>query len=392
MKTFSICSIIMLCGALPLNAQVRAYTLMPGTNIVTYEPGGLTPSVLLLDETETSGESSDKKSDPAYKMYKEAYNLILDEQWDDARKKLAEVVKQYPKSDYVDDAEYWSAVALKHIDRKKAKAAYEKFLAAYPKSNYYDDALADLANLGSTYTVTTSGNDAVVAEGDAHSYSYGIATSGRLADRQMRLAQQKMNRQLRFLTSAGTPRAPRALQLLPGTTMYSDETIDRETRLKMDALNAIGETKEDSLSYKTLRDVAVDRTQPRALRETAMSSLSNFHQLDVLPVFLEIAKKDTSEEIQNLAIDYMGQLSHNKNRSFETLMDLFYAIPKYRKEQMQTVLGSIAEIGNDRAIDFLAKVAKTHEDYDLRSDAVYYLGNIGGDKARAALYEILKGK
>jgi hypothetical protein len=31
------------------------------------------------------------------------------------------------------------------------------------------------------------------------------------------------------------------------------------------------------------------------------------------------------------------------------------------------------------------------EDYDLRRDAVYYLGSIGGENARSALYDILKG-
>jgi HEAT repeat protein len=112
----------------------------------------------------------------------------------------------------------------------------------------------------------------------------------------------------------------------------------------------------------------------------------------VLPVFVEIAKKDTNEEIQNLAIDYMGQLSKNKNKSIESLTELYDAIPSSRTSQRQIVLASIAEIGNEKAVDFLAKVARTSDDYDLRSDAVYYLGNIGGDGARAALYEILKGK
>ena len=49
-------------------------------------------------------------------------------------------------------------------------------------------------------------------------------------------------------------------------------------------------------------------------------------------------------------------------------------------------------MGNDKAVDFLKNVAMSDEDFDLRRDAVYYLGNIGGEKARSALYEILKSK
>jgi HEAT repeat protein len=53
---------------------------------------------------------------------------------------------------------------------------------------------------------------------------------------------------------------------------------------------------------------------------------------------------------------------------------------------------SIAEVGNDKAVDFLTNVALTHENYDLRTNAVYYLGSIGSEKARASLYRILKGQ
>lgn len=391
MKTPCIFYTVMLACMLPLNmpAQTPAVVSVGRLSARNEQPEMLVGSLAVSDENSGMNESPDKKNDVAYKLYKEGYNLVLDEQWERARKVLAEMMNQYPKSEYVDDAEYWSAFALKHIDKKKAKEAYKKFVAENPNSNYYDDAVADLNNLGSTYTVATSGEAVTIAEGNGKSYSYAVAPAARLAQRDMRLAERSLNMKLQHLAM---PRMARTLTPLSGNMFFNDEKIDRETRLKMDALNALGDTKEDSLSFRTLRDVAINKSQPRVLRETAMNTLSDFHQFDVLTVFLEIAKNDTSEEIQNDAINYMGQLSHNKNRSIETLTDLFYAIPKYRKEQTQTVLSSIAEIGNEKAVDFLAKVAKTDDDFDLRSDAIYYLGNIGGDKARAALYEILKGK
>ncbi|MBI4547285.1 MAG: outer membrane protein assembly factor BamD [Ignavibacteriae bacterium] len=373
-------------------------------------------------------ESGDKKDDPAYAVYKKGYNLILGEQWEDARKKLAMVVKMYPKSEYVDDAEYWSAYALKHIDRKRAGEAYKKFILRYPNSKYYDDAVADLLSLNRGRNIVLGkhegenganvyiGDDAtiirvdssgaaiagpdsavIVTSGDSmkisvkkskDGYSYGIAPTIHGADQQMRLSERMLQRQLHSL---GRIRIPRAFAF-PHGFPSDEEKLDPETRLKMDALYALGETKEDSISFRTLRDVAVDPTQPRPLRNAAMDALSNFKKFDVLSVFLEIAQKDTSEEIQTAAIDYIGQLTKNKNRSVEALAELFNSIPKYRAEQLATVLSSIAEIGNDKAVDFLAKVAKMHDNYDLRSDAVYYLGNIGSEKARAALYEILRGK
>ena len=340
------------------------------------------------------GEILGDQKDPAYKMYKSGYDLILDEKWKEARKKFADLIAKYPKSDYVDDAEYWSAYALKHIDAKKALDAYNKFISKYPKSHYYDDAVADLSQLKDEEGYIFSGNGGTnihVKEGQrAFVTPEGMVVgkaNGKLFgysfDRNMR----RMQRQLRAVTVA-TPRAVPQ----PWGISSSDEKLDPETKLKMDALYAIGETKEDSTSYKALRDVALDRSQPRQLREAAMDALSDFRKFDVLPVFAEVAKTDTSEYMQNTAIEFVGRHSKDKNRSVETLMDLFSAVPKYREEQLGTVLYSIAEIGNDKAVDFLATVARTHENYNLRSDAVYYLGNIGGDKARAALYEILKEK
>lgn len=362
--------------------------------------GSIAEFELSIREAEPAG-SGDKKKDPGYELYKVGYHAILNEDWAKARKEFRDLISRYTTSDhkhlseYVDDAAYWSAYAFGHleIDKEKAFTAFKEFIVKYPESNYFDDAVAEMHRLKSGESVYYSGDasSTAIAPGGTlftesvgkggYSYSYAVAPRIQAA------------RQLRQLTRrvGSIGKVPTA-QLFPPGFSRSNEKIDPETRLKMDALQAIGATKEDSISFQTLRDVAVDTKQALTLRETAMDALSNFSHFDVLPVFLEVAKRDTSEELQNIAIDYMGQISRNKNRSFETLAELFSAIPKTRVTQLQAVLGSVAEIGNEKAVDFLARVAKTEQNYDLRREAIYYLGNIGGDKARAALYEILKGK
>jgi HEAT repeat protein len=182
-----------------------------------------------------------------------------------------------------------------------------------------------------------------------------------------------------------------AIPPMPPMNPFEEEKLEPGTRLKMEALYALGE-KEDEKAYQTLKEVALDQKQPRPLREAAIHSLSDFKKFDVLPVYMEIVRKDTNEEVQNSAIQYISQLGKDKNKSVETLAELFSTVPKRRTGQLETILFAVADIGNDKAVDFLTMVARTHESYDLRSDAVYYLGNIGGDKARAALYDILKGK
>jgi len=338
-----------------------------------------------------SAETMDAKDDPGYAMYKEGYNLVLDEQWKEAREKLEGMIKQFPQSSYVDDAQYWSAFALKHLDKKAAVNAYKQFITKYPNSNYYDDAVADLSQLESGDGAAPS-----AASGQTFSYSYSTpaipsqpampAQSPVVLERSMR----DMERKLRTLNNA-----PRLSPLSRSYTVQSwgqEEKTDPETELKIEALYAIGNGKEDDKSFQTLKNVALDFKQSTRLRQAALDALSDFKKYDLMPVYLEIAKHDTAEEMQNLAIDFISSNTKDKNKSVSTLIDLFNAIPHNRLEQKRTIFYFIADVGNDRAVDFLATVARTNDDYDLRREAVYYLGSIGGDKARSALYEILGGK
>ena len=196
------------------------------------------------------------------------------------------------------------------------------------------------------------------------------------------------------MPNVGTPVPVPILHFTPmvAGNLLSDEKLDPETQLKMDALYAIGDTKEDEKSFQALKDVALDFKQPERLRYAALDIVSNFKKFDVQSIYTEIARRDTNEHMQSYAIDYISNNTKDKNKSVLTLIDLFNATPKSRNEQKRRIFYAIAEVGNDRAIDFLSTVARTNDNYDLRREAVFYLGTIGGDKARTALYDILQGK
>ncbi len=401
------------------------------------------------------------QQDPAYATYKKGYALILNEQWKEARKLFEEVLAKYPNSEYRSDAEYWSAYALRHLDRKKAVQAYENFLAQYQANNrYFDDAMADLAALEADAVVAPQSPDSIRELLRAGKAPKALAINGFTPDlRGLEHSLRQMGRSMR--RSMNPLRIMRMPMPLAWTGhAFDDRPMSPQTKLKADALMALGEIKEDDKSFQTLREVALDQTQDPPLRMIAMRSLTNFRKFDVLPVFVEVAKKDTNQAIQSTAIVAIGEVNRDKDKSLQALTDLFYATPKHRTEQLETILDavaqlgnehalnflagiarqndygdvqssaidyisqagkdknrsvellgeiytsiprdrqepratviySVADIGNDRAVEFLIKVARTDPNFDLRSDAIYYLGNIGGDKARAALYDILKGK
>lgn len=90
------------------------------------------------------------QDDPGLTLYKAGYSAILSKQWTDARKKFEELLRKYPRSKYVDAAEYWNAYALAQTDRRKGADAYRKFIRKYKGggSEYLDDAVADMQKFG----------------------------------------------------------------------------------------------------------------------------------------------------------------------------------------------------------------------------------------------------
>lgn len=390
---------VMLAAALGIpavmDAQQDAITpqpLSPRRNLHT------TPLPPLFAQLSAPDDLGGDKTDPAYKTYKEGYDAVLDERWNDAIKKFAEVTSKYSTSDYVDDAEYWTAYALSHVDRKKAVSAYERFMEKFPKSRYMDDAVADLGNLNPMVVVSSSGGDStrITVTTSPRAYAYSL-TQGTVSA-QLRKAEAMERRLNRQLSRSFTPRPlhiPPVSMRLPSLAMWDvnrDEKLDPETRVRLEALYAVGDTKEDETSFQTLKDVALDRRQNVRLREAAIEVLSDFKKFDVMPVFLDLAKKDTNERIQDAAIEFIGRTNKDKNKSVDALISLFNSIPGSQKNRLENVLYTIADVGNDKAVDFLAGVARSHENYELRSDAVYYLGTIGGERARTALYQILRNK
>jgi tetratricopeptide (TPR) repeat protein len=327
-------------------------------------------------------QKAEDKSDPGYALYKKGYALILGEQWKEARKTFEGLLARYPRSSYSDDARYWTAYSYKETDRNKALDLYRKFIDEYPKSSYYDDAVADFNSLQGNNGFPT------IAPG------VGVASFPAMTPRPsavlppMRNLQRDLRRELRQLHRMGLEHAtPRAVFEMP-----PEENLDKATRLKMDALYALGETKEDDKSFTTLKNIAIDMHQPRPLREAAMDALSNFTRHDVLSVFVEVARNDTNSDIQGFAVDFIGENGGDKNHRVAVLEDLYRTLPKERRDQRATIVYTIANVGNDRAVEFLKRLALSDDDYDIRRDAVYYLGNIGGEQARSALYEILQGK
>jgi HEAT repeat protein len=209
--------------------------------------------------------------------------------------------------------------------------------------------------------------------------------------REVERAMRDANREMRRAGArvAVAPRPPVAWNINEDD---SEKKLDSKTRLKLEALRALGDDEGDKEAFQTLKEVALDKSQPDILRRTAVESLDDFHKFDAVAVLLDVARSDADEYVRIAAINALGDASRDKNKAVDNLIVLWNGTPKGREKQFETLLYTIADVGNEKAVDFLVKVAQSNESDDLRSDAVFYLGNIGSPKSRAALIQILKGK
>jgi tetratricopeptide (TPR) repeat protein len=326
----------------------------------------------------------DPQDDAGYALYRKGYRQILEEQWEAAQQVFAKLVASHPRSRYVDDAQYWSAYALMHTDREKALTAYRTFVEQHRSSSYYTDAIADMNQLKVNMALAERKDPFVtVTRPDAAGTSYYIAVAPHV---------KGIERQIRISRGGPGPFPPGIAAPPAALQAFQGRGADPELEFRIQVVTAIGRGREDEKSFETLRDIIVDRQQPNIVRIVAINSIAGFTKHDALPVLVEVARADTNIELQNTAIEFIGQAARDKNRSVEALEEIFQSLPPDRTDQLATTLFAIADVGNDRAVDVLARVAKSNPNYDLRSDAVFYLGSIGSEKARAALVDLIRGK
>jgi tetratricopeptide (TPR) repeat protein len=322
---------------------------------------------LLWARLAAHGEPANE-DDPGYALYRDGYRLVLDERWEQALQKFEELQRRFPASSYRDDAAYWSAYSLKHVRPKDAREAYRSFIEHYRQSSYFDDAVADLQEVETSSWHPAQPGTAKTAEGpEADVFAPGL---------------QRLERELR--------RASRAYHRIGVPMMLKvDDSLDPETRLRMEALYAIGEATKDDQTFRALQRVAVAREEPVPLREAALEALVTFPGHETLPVFLAIAREDTDRTIQSYAVDLIAEAPADTSTKIKLLIDLYRTLPPSRREQRQTIFYTIADFGTEHAVNFLGDVALTSPDFAIRREAIYYLGSIGGPTARSLLMKIL---
>jgi HEAT repeat protein len=189
------------------------------------------------------------------------------------------------------------------------------------------------------------------------------------------------------LFGLGQLTGPQSLQILIETAR-----TDPQERVRLAAIYSLGTSSRVNAApiIPVLQELAADRSQPRLVRQSALAQLGTKGKMPDALFLATLASDEPDEEIQQMAIHVLGQIAREKANSLAVLTSLYRSIPEDRIRSRDILLFSVASIGNDEAVDFLSTVAKGKGSDALRERAVYFLGNIGTEKARNALLEILR--
>ncbi len=312
------------------------------------DPGPALACALIPAENADEWTFPQESRDPGYVLYRDGYSLILDEQWGEARKKFAELMRRYPRSEYRDDARFWNAYSWKFNDRKKALDEYARFMKDFPSSNYFDDAVSEYQRLGGVTRTTAR-------EGPG-----GIPDAAfRIAEMEKKLAEIQERLAVRI------PHAPRS-PLLPG----SDQP---RTRLKAEALRALTRSPDDKKAFAVLKETALDTTQPAEIRMVALDGARRFRLPEVGEFLMDVVRNCRTMRFRLMAMEGLRATPAAENPSVVGFLRSLALDQRESAELRISALQVLQREDHEQFAGILSQIAKSDHQVTLQISALQYL-------------------
>lgn len=302
---------------------------------------------------------AEQKGREESKAYKNAYSLILKEEWKQASKAFETFVGTYPYSHYADDARFWLCYCKEKLgqDPEWVFNCYRDFIKNNKHSKWTDDARSNMIRIG--HQLVKSGKK---------EYEAAVKRFKKDQDVDVKLAA------LHALEDIGDRES---LETIIG--MY-DNTQD--IKLKARIINVL-EDFNSPRAYAKLKDLAMNDKNPK-LRRKAINSLSDSENENAAHVLKQIARKDPDRSIRKSAINSLEDLK--ANRGLPVLLEL--AKTEKEPEIQRQIIRSLENINRDEAVPALLNFARESKDQKVRKAAIKALEEIGSKKARQALKTI----
>jgi HEAT repeat protein len=171
-------------------------------------------------------------------------------------------------------------------------------------------------------------------------------------------------------------------------------TTDQDKKMRLSALYALGKQGAGSQGEvaSLMKELATRRSEDQETRIAALYALVDLNSDTFADLCRDLALQEKDEEVREVAVHLLTRSVKDKTKALNTLAEIYGKAGGKELKMKEAALFGIASIGNDKAVEFLRGIAKSDPDYGMRRQAIYFLGSIGGEEAKAALLDILKKK
>ncbi len=322
--------------------------------------------------------------------YKEAYQFILDERYNEALENMRKVMETYPDSRWADDALFWHSFALEKTaqmlaqqgtlqeQEKKLKEAfesYEKLLHHYPDSKWFDDARTNLMQLSKELGAKGYAEFPALAQDSKGSEEEQIMEAA-IQALQARGGEESLNALLRLYEKNPTPKIKEKIVYVIGTfdtpearTKLTDiAKNDTNTQVRLQAIFWLGQMGGDQ-SLLALKDLALTETEPKIQKKVIFSiaQMSGKASTDFL---IDLAKNGQSEESRKMALFWLAQ-KEPAREIFSLLRNTALNDPS--PQVQERALFALSEYNAPQSQELLLQIARTHEKVELRKKSIFWL-------------------
>ena len=274
--------------------------------------------ILCLVSPVTIPAQESKGGDKAAGAYQQAYNLILDEKWEDAAESLGSFLENYAENPWVDDARFWQCYAESKLGKSLEEAfnCYRAFVTNFPESKWKDDA--------ETHMIRAA--DELVRQGKIE-YRAFIEARKKNEDSEVALS------------------AIMALQ-----AMGSEQ-----------ALPALLEM--------------MQNTQDNAAREKSVFLLSRFDSPEARKKLIDLAKNDPGSQIREKALFWLAQGDAVSAEDIQAIVGIINN-DSDAKVREQGVF-ALSQVQGRKGAPGMISLARNHQDSNVRQKALFWLSQGG---------------
>jgi HEAT repeat protein len=325
-------------------------------------------------------------ADKAMTLFRQGRDLIEEGDWNKAADRFNRFISDYPRHRDVDAALYWLAYSLKKSERyQDADRQLERLFREYPKSNWIDDARALRVEIAGQVRDTRPITDELDKD---NSEIKRIALQSLFqADPERAAAfvadilkpDSKADRKLKETAIAllGQHSGPKST-----ATLIELARTQSDPKLRRTAIFWLGQSG-DEKAFDALKELAT-KSSDDEIAKAALFALAQRSDKRGYDVLLEVARTSPSVRQRREAIFWLAQ------RGDENVVDELMKIYGAERDLAvrKHILFALTQNSSARAANALNEIARSGSEVELRKQAIFWLGQRGGEQAVETLIQL----